>query len=268
MRRLSVLIIIALLLNILIGGTVFANNICQISASFNPSNPIQGQELEITISAKDITEGISVVSFTLDYDSSVFEFTGVEKNDGWTISQTESLITIITDDYNATTKAGNIGKIKLKVNDNATLGNTLIKLTSIEVVKEDATIVSIGEVSQDITIKQDIITPSEDTNTTNITGETNTTNTTEETNTTNTTEETNITNTTEETNSTNTIEVTNMTNTTNIRNNNATVETKNTESKNSNLPYTGNAIKGMGILLLIITFSIISYKKYFKYKNI
>ena len=138
MKKFSTLLIIILLLNILLAGTVFADNICKISAGFNPSNPNPGQELKITISAKDITEGIAAVSFTLDYDSSVFDFTGVEKCDGWTVSQTESLFTIITDDYNATTKAGDIGVIKLKLKDNAKIGNTLIKLTSIETAKEDA----------------------------------------------------------------------------------------------------------------------------------
>ena len=46
------------------------------------------------------------------------------------------------------------------------------------------------------------------------------------------------------------------------------LETKKAESKNSDLPYTGYAVKGIGILLAVIIFSIFSCKKYFKYKNI
>ena len=253
MKKLSVLLIVVFILNICIIGSVFAANVCKISASFSPSNPNPGNELKISISASDITEGITAVSFTLDYDSQIFDFTGVEKADGWTISQTENLFSMITDDYNATSKSGKIGVIKLKVKEGASLGNTSIKLTSIKVAKEDASIISIGEINQNITIEKVSTKPSENTTNTN-------------TNTTNNTKNTNNTANSESVN-TNTNSAKSNTSTNNEKNNN-NVETKKAESKNSNLPYTGYAIKGIGLLLVVIIFSIFSYKKYFKYKNI
>ena len=258
MKRLSLLLVIFLILNFIVVGNVFADNICKISAGFNPSNPNPWKELKITISAKDITEGISAVSFTLDYDSSVFDLTGVEKKDGWTISQTESLFSIITDDYNATTKAGDIGAIKLKVKDNAKVGTTTIKLTSIEAAKEDASIISIGEISQDITIKNVNIEPSKDTNTTDKQNTVNTTNTVAEPKKNNT--KTNNTTKTDSKNS-------NTKNTNTVTNK----DTDQTESKNMVLPKTGNVVKGVGIvgiLAIVSIFSIISLRVYFKYKNI
>ena len=254
MRKVSVLLVIFLLFNLLVVGNVLADNICTISAGFNPSNLNPGKELKITISAKDITEGISAVSFTLDYDSSVFDFAGVEKKDGWTISQTETLYSIITDDYNATTTAGDIGVIKLKVKDDAKIGTTPVKLTTIEVAKEDASLISIGEISQNITIeKANTSSNNNSNNNSNITNTTNTTNNTQPVNTTNTTQPTNTTN----KNTTNTVnENSNKKSTNTINNEN----TNTAQSKNVVLPNTGNVAKGISVvgILLVVVFSIIS----------
>ena len=260
MRKVSVLLVIFLLINLLVVGNVLADNICTISAGFNPSNLNPGKELKITISAKDITEGISAVSFTLDYDSSVFDFAGVEKKDGWTISQTETLYSIITADYNATTTAGDIGVIKLKVKDDAKIGTTPVKLTTIEVAKEDASLISIGEISQNITIEK---ANTSSNNNSNITNTTNTTNNTQPVNTTNTTKSTNNTN----KNTTNTVSENSNKKSTNTINNENTNTAK---SKNVVLPNTGNVAKGIGVvgILLVAIFSIISLTKFFKYKNI
>ena len=264
MRKVSVLLVILLLFNLLVVGNVLADNICTISAGFNPSNLNPGKELKITISAKDITEGISAVSFTLDYDSSVFDFAGVEKKDGWTISQTETLYSIITDDYNATTTAGDIGVIKLKVKDDAKIGTTPVKLTTIEVAKEDASLISIGEISQNITIeKANTSSNNNSNNNSNITNTTNTTNNTQPVNTTNTTKSTNNTN----KNTTNTVSENSNKKSTNTINNENTNTAK---SKNVVLPNTGNVAKGIGVvgILLVAIFLIISLTKFFKYKNI
>lgn len=267
MRKVSVLLVILLLFNLLVVGNVLADNICTISAGFNPSNLNPGKELKITISAKDITEGISAVSFTLDYDSSVFDFAGVEKKDGWTISQTETLYSIITDDYNATTTAGDIGVIKLKVKDDAKIGTTPVKLTTIEVAKEDASLISIGEISQNITIeKANTSSNNNSNNNSNITNTTNTTNNTQPVNTTNTTNTTKSTNNTNK-NTTNTVSENSNKKSTNTINNENTNTAK---SKNVVLPNTGNVAKGIGVvgILLVAIFSIISLTKFFKYKNI
>lgn len=270
MKKISVLLIVIFILNIFVVGNAFATNVCKISASFNPNNPYLGKEVSIKISASEITEEISVVGFTLNYDSNIFEYSGIEKADGWSIIPIEGIrFNIHTDSYEGTKTAGAIGTIKLKVKDNANLGNTLIKISDIEVAKDDASTIEIGDLEQNISIqKEETNNTSTDTNTsTNTNTDTNTN--------TNTSTNTNI--------DTNTSTNTN----TNINTNTAIKENANTdtekniittsdesintkeENKNINLPYTGNAPMFIGgILILLSIFSIIAYKKYLKYRKV
>lgn len=284
MKKISVLLIVVFILNIFVVGNAFATNVCKISASFNPNNPYLGKEVSIKISVSEITEEISVVGFTLNYDSNIFEYSGIEKADGWSIIPIEGIrFNIHTDSYEGTKTAGAIGTIKLKVKDNANLGNTLIKISDIEVAKDDASTIEIGDLEQNISIqKEETNNTSTDTNTsTNTNTDTNTN--------TNTSTNTNIDTNTSTNTSTNTnIETNTSTNTnTNINTNTAIKENANTdtekniittsdesintkeENKNINLPYTGNAPMFIGGILIISSiFSIIAYKKYLKYRKV
>ena len=276
MRKISVLIIAVFILNLFIGGNVFAANVCKISASFNPSNPYQGNEVTISLSVSEITEGIAAVGFSLDYDSDVFEFSGTEKADGWSIIPVEGIqFTIHTDSYEATSNAGTIGTIKLKVKDNARLGNALIKLSNIEVAKDDSSTIAIDDLEQNILIQK------EESNNTN-TDTNDNTNTIDNTNTvdnTNTIDNTN-TNTDAGINGNTNSNANTNSNTSNIENTGISTENDDTntntekvntkvENKNSVLPYTGksNLFIG-GVLVIAFIFVIISYKKYLKYKNV
>lgn len=258
MKKISVLIIVLFMINIFMIGNVFAANVCKISANFNPSNPYQGNEVTIKISASEITEDIAAVGFTLNYDSNVFEFSGTEKADGWTIIPIEGIqFTIHTDSYEATRNAGTIGTIKLKVKNNAKLGNTLIKISGIEVAKDDSSTIKIGDLEQNILIQK------EESNNTN-------TNTNDNTNTnTNTIDNTNTNaNTNTSTNISSKENVSTSTEKKNTTTNNEKANTK-AENKKTVLPYTGKAHLFIGSVLVIASiFVIISFKKYLKYKNV
>ena len=266
MKKISVLIIVLFMLNIFMIGNVFAANVCKISASFNPSNPYQGNEVTIKISASEITEDIAAVGFTLNYDSDIFEFSGTEKADGWTIIPIEGIqFTIHTDSYEATRNAGTIGTIKLKVKNNAKLGNSLIKISDIEVAKDDSSTLKIGDLEQNILIQKE---ESNNTNTNTIDNTNTDTNTNTNTNTdtidnANTNVNTNTsTNTSSKENASTSTEKKDTT--TNNEKTNAKVENKKTV-----LPYTGKAHLFIGSVLVIASiFVIISYKKYSKYKNV
>ena len=157
MKKLSILLIMVFVLNLFIVGNVFAANLCMIKAYYNPSNPYQGTELTIKMSVSDITKGIKSVNFTVDYDANKFEFSKIEKADGWTAEETQNQITIHTDDNNATTKSGDLGTIILKVKENAIVGNTPVKISNIQVVKEDNSKLNFGELDQNITIQKNNI---------------------------------------------------------------------------------------------------------------
>lgn len=270
MKKISVLIIVLFMLNIFMIGNVFAANVCKISANFNPSNPYQGNEVTIKISASEITEDIAAVGFTLNYDSDVFEFSGTEKADGWTIIPIEGIqFTIHTDSYEATRNAGTIGTIKLKVKNNAKLGNTLIKISGIEVAKDDSSTIKIGDLEQNILIQKE---ESNNTNT-NIDASTNTSANTDTNTNTNTNTKTNTdtnTNTKADTN-TNTSSKENVSTSTEKKNTTTNNEKANTKAENKKtvLPYTGKAHLFIGSVLVIASiFVIISFKKYLKYKNV
>ena len=266
MRKISVLIIAVFILNLFIGGNVFAANVCKFSASFNPSNPYQGNEVTISLSVSEITEGIAAVGFSLDYDSDVFEFSGTEKADGWSIIPVEGIqFTIHTDSYEATSDAGTIGTIKLKVKDNARLGNALIKLSNIEVAKDDSSTIAIDDLEQNILIQK------EESNNTNTDTNDNT----------NAIDNTNINTDAGINANTNSNSNANANaNTSNIENTGISTENDDTntntekastkvENKNSVLPYTGKSHLFIGgVLVIAFIFVIISYKKYLKYKNV
>ena len=229
MKKISFLLTVVFILNFIIVGNVFAANLCKIGAYFNPSNPYQGTEFTIKISTSEITNGIKGVNLILDYDAGVFDFARTEKADGWTISRIDSQYTFFTDNHEPTMNAGNIGTIILRVKDNAKEGGTSVKVSSIEVVKEDNSILKIGELDQNITIRKNETKTSENKNESNNEGNANNTSNAGNSNTTgNINNNTNITENTNNAENTSVIENTDTTGNTNTNTNTNTDNTKNT----------------------------------------
>ena len=266
-RIVAILLVMFVVLNLWCVSRVYAANVCTIKANFSPSNPKAGDTVNIDVSAEEINEAIVGVAFSLDFNSNLLSITSVEAETGWTVTQTDTLITLFTDGLESTTQTGKICSIKLIVNGDADETSTTINLHNIEVTKEDASTVEIGDVTQDINITKASTdpepTPEPDTNT-NIDNETNTnvgnetnTNVDNETNT-NVGNETNI-------NTNNSNSNSNAGQITNISFNGKASDA--TTSKTESLPYTGKALIGVGAISIIIV-AVMSYVKYNKYKNI
>lgn len=130
----------------------YAVSVCTIKGEFSPNNPIPGQEVTIDISATEINEAIAGLSFSLEYDEEKLDFVSATATDLWEISQTETLFTILTKNYEATNNTGKIATIKLKVKENASASETTIEFTNIEATTDDGDSVTIGDISSKINI--------------------------------------------------------------------------------------------------------------------
>ena len=151
-KFLVILTIFFVMLNLIYVTNSFAATVCTIKASFSPNNQKPGDEVSIVVSATEINEAISGVGFSLEYDENVFDFSSANAVTGWTLTRTENLFTILTQNYEGTTQKGDICTIKLKVKDGVEPTTKTIKLIGIQVAKEDASVIQLEEISQDIAI--------------------------------------------------------------------------------------------------------------------
>lgn len=133
-------------------NTSYAASVCTIKGFFSPSNPKQGQEVTVEISADQINEAIAGVGFTLEYDTELFDYISEEVAEEWDLTKTDSLFTILTKNNEATTKTGKIIAIKLRVKENASISTTPIKISHIEVTTDAADTVNIEDITQEINI--------------------------------------------------------------------------------------------------------------------
>ena len=234
-----------------------------------PSNPLPGQEITIQPVIKDITYPIATVSFVIDYDSTKIEFVSKEGTDEWDLDLIGTTFTATTKTKESTTKTGKLGTIKLKVKDDATKSDTVLKFTKVSAVGDDYKPISIGDISTTINIsnKEDqYVNPPADTNNepTNTVPDNNNNNNNANNNNNN---PSNVQNTEKPATSSdvdnNKIVVVNG----NTGNNNST-KNGDVSTATKNLPKTG--VKTISILTIAIAMitMIISYRAYRKYKNI
>ena len=148
-------------------SSCYAASVCTIKFVTSPSNPQPGQRVTIEVSATEINEAIAGVGFTLEYDADIFEVVNATATEAWEITQTESLFTLLTKNYEATTTTGKLATIVLKVKDDATKSDTVLKFTKVSAVGDDYKPISIGDISTTINIsnKEDqYVNPPADTN--------------------------------------------------------------------------------------------------------
>ncbi len=152
-KILSLFIIILIILNCIIISRVYAEkSICTIEANPSLSNPKPGQEFNIAISAKDITEKIASLSFLLDYDSSIFEVLNSKDGNGWKSDNIEGSYTITTSNYEGTLVEGTIVTIPVKVKESAEEAQKEITIKGIDVSKEDASVVPVSDIKLTVNI--------------------------------------------------------------------------------------------------------------------
>lgn len=148
-KKICVLIIISI---VCMFNQSYATGVGKIKGTFNPNNPSPGDEVTIKISATELNEGITTLSFNLEYDAEKIEFVSSLATDNWNLNKEENTYTLVTKDEKATTTVGEIVTIKVKVKDNAPISTSDIKITKIQLITEDTAKVSIGDIIQEIKI--------------------------------------------------------------------------------------------------------------------
>ncbi len=113
-----------------------ANDSFKTALSVNNSSVKKGENVIVTISLNNISiesgeKGIGAYTAKLDFDSSVLEYVSTNGTDKWEAPfYSEKQITGTTNDGKVVNTDQNIGTITFKVKENATLGETTIKLTN------------------------------------------------------------------------------------------------------------------------------------------
>ncbi len=135
-RRINVIAIVLITMLALSTNVKAANDSYKVSLSANHSQVHIGDELTLTISLSDISvesgeKGIGAYKSNIEFDSSIFEYDVSEGTEKWDEPFYQNKIIIgTTKDCQVVNTAQDIGKIKLKVKENAALGETTIKLTN------------------------------------------------------------------------------------------------------------------------------------------
>lgn len=142
----------------------FANSdICKIS--LDTKNIINRNEtLEINLNVSDINreEGVSAINGIIEYDNDVFEEISYEKNDEWNnFYQLNNVIFVVATSMEEKYEEGNILKIKIKVKENAKLGETKVKFSKIDVLSSSNKINTIEDIEKTIKINNKIISDDE-----------------------------------------------------------------------------------------------------------
>lgn len=144
MKKTLKFVLVLLLALVMCSTAVYATDATEsttfnVALAANQTNVAVGGEVELTISLNNFTEGktgINTFYFVLDYDKAVFETVAGENftaSNGWGAvmfnSATGEGITdnsmFIAEDHEAV-------KVKLKVKDNANVGNTTITVRDVE----------------------------------------------------------------------------------------------------------------------------------------
>lgn len=157
MKKYVFISMISIIFTILNINNSFGSNdeICKIS--INASNTIRRNEmLEIKLNVNEIDnqEGISAIDGVLEYDNEIFENIIYEKNNEWSnFYQLNDVLFFVTDSMEEKFKDTNLLNIKLKVKENAKIGETKIKFSKIEAVGSSNILKTVSDVEKNIEIK-------------------------------------------------------------------------------------------------------------------
>ena len=156
MKRIIYVLIFIFLIGFIVMSKSYGAEICNIDFELEPKAEEIKDEVDIVISANNITEKIVGISFILNYDQDIFDISEVTASDGWSaLPRAENSFTIYTKDYKSTDKNGNIIKIKLKLKEDVELNNFDVQLTNIKVIKDDASEEKISEIKKSININRE-----------------------------------------------------------------------------------------------------------------
>ncbi len=149
----AISIILTLIMLLFTTNVYAANDSFKTALSVNNSSVKRGENVTITISLNDISiesgeKGIGAYTASLEFNSSVFEYVKTEGTDKWEAPvYQEKRIVGNTVDGEVVNTNQSIGTITFKVKEDATLGETTVKLTNFsgsnaetDISSEDATL--------------------------------------------------------------------------------------------------------------------------------
>ena len=149
----AISIILTLIMLLFTTNVYAANDSFKTALSVNNSSVKRGENVTITISLNDISiesgeKGIGAYTASLEFNSSVFEYVKTEGTDKWEAPvYQEKRIVGNTVDGEVVNTNQSIGTITFKVKEDATLGETTVKLTNFsgsnaetDISSEDATV--------------------------------------------------------------------------------------------------------------------------------
>ena len=151
-KLLKVILLLISISCICVFNNSYATSVGTIKGFFKPNNPSPGDEVIVQISSTQLNEGITTLSFNLEYDAEKLEFVSDTPTENWKLAKQENTYTLTTKDGNATTTIGEILTTKLKVKENAPISTSIIKITKLQLITEDKAKVSIGDISEEIKI--------------------------------------------------------------------------------------------------------------------
>lgn len=158
-RRINVIAIVLITMLALSTNVNAASDSYKVSLSADHSQVHIGDELTLTVSLSDIAiesgeKGIGAYGCNIEFDSSIFEYTSTEGTEKWDDPFYESKKIIgTTNDGKVVNTAQDIGTITLKVKENATLGDTTIKLTNFS-ASNAVSEIETGDTSVKVTIQE------------------------------------------------------------------------------------------------------------------
>ena len=133
----------------------FANSeVCKISMDVKSSaNKNETLNIKLKLSNINNNEGISAINGVIDFDTDVFEKIDYEKTTDWNnLNELNNVVFILTTNMEEKYEDSDILNIKLKVKENAKVGDTTIKFSKIDVIGKSNTINSLEDIEKSIKI--------------------------------------------------------------------------------------------------------------------
>ena len=135
-----------------------SNDTCKLTITQNKTQANAGDEIILNLTVSDITSknGIAIYNGIVEYDADVFELSIQDGNDGkWKGDLIENSVTFTKADLEATKESQEIGKIVLKIKNEAPTGEQKITLKNNEFADESSFKIADITTSIEITEKND-----------------------------------------------------------------------------------------------------------------
>ena len=128
---------------------------CKIDLSANSNFIRRGDEIEFIVTVKNIINPIAGTAFRIEYDNTVLEPIGTAQalND-WTLTQLEDECFLYAPNFETISTEQQVCKMTFNVKENASLGNAVVIVSNIQIVKDDYSVENINNSELEFYINQ------------------------------------------------------------------------------------------------------------------